>query len=72
MKRPRCEGSQKVVEWVHKLDRVLGCVCVCVSVWCEGGGNGVVFLCWEKEQYEFHKCLDMWFLSRHVKHFSFC
>lgn len=41
-------------------------------MWCEGGGNGVVYLFWEKEQYEFHKCLDMWFLIRHVKHFSFC
>lgn len=35
---------------------------VVVMVW--------LYLDWVKEKYEFYKSLDMWFLTRYVKHFS--
>ena len=62
------EGFRQKLNGFQKSDVVLLCVCVCV--W--RGGNDVVVFVLGKEQSEFHKCLDMWFLERHVKHFSFC
>lgn len=51
MKGPRSEGSQIVVEWVHKLDGVLVCVRVCgvrvaVMVWyiCFGRRSSMSFI----------------------------
>lgn len=54
---------------VYVFMHVCACMTVCfrivmvvVMVW--------LYLCWEREKYEFYKSLDMWFLTRYVKHFS--